>query len=125
MVENYPTPKDRKQMAFCELILEYPKIGFAYRGIIHNKESAGLEVRVTKGSAQYSIPTATMNADIAIQEALFTLTNIVVVQGNSVWLEQFKTAREHPPEISAEHSLLLATHLWVFSFADYIRRIFS
>lgn len=104
MTEAYePAPKDRKQMTDAELITEFPKIGFTYEGVVHNGEATGLEVRVTRGKEQFLIPTAAINESVALQEALFSLTNIVVIQQNQHWFQQYRITHEQSSEITTAH----------------------
>lgn len=109
MEDSYePTPKDRKQMTNAELIAEYQKIGFTFHGCTNNRGALGLEVEVSEGAERYRIPTKTLNQGIAIQEALFALTNNVIIQKNQHWLQQCRTF--HPEQSPTSHSRQPAQH---------------
>ena len=102
-------------MTNAELIREFPKIGFEYRGITTlNGFASDLGVKVARASSQYHIPTTTTNTSIAIQEALFNLTNNVVVNKNEHWLQQRKI----------HHPLFEKIYPSLFPATDYIRRLF-
>ena len=117
MLEMMPTPKDRKEMTDGELLQEYPKIGFTFQGFISNSGCSGLEIEGSRMLNRYRIPTATPNQSIAIQEALFSLTNIFVIQGNQHWIQQYQVRDKG-------NNLFLTVYLYLFPAADYIRRLF-